>query len=48
MELAQSIIDTYQPESVEDIQNALKDIFEPMFKVMLQGEFNHHLGYGGA
>ncbi|ABA46254.1 transposase, IS256 family [Streptococcus agalactiae CJB111] len=26
MELAQSIIDTYQPESVEDMQNALKHI----------------------
>ncbi|EMF0060768.1 hypothetical protein PFZ79_002623 [Enterococcus hirae] len=45
VELAQSIIETYQPESVEDIQNALKDIFGPMFEAMLQGELNHHLGY---
>ena len=45
VELAQSIIDTYQPESVEDMQNALKDIFGPMFEAMLQGELNHHLGY---
>lgn len=45
VELAQSIIETYQPESVEDIQNALKDIFDPMFEAMLQGELNHHLGY---
>ncbi|EPU21608.1 TPA: hypothetical protein ACQ0DZ_002053 [Streptococcus agalactiae] len=30
MELAQSIIDTYQPESVEDMQNALKHNFEPI------------------
>ena len=45
MELAQSIIDTYQPKNVEDMQNALKDIFGPMFEAMLQGELNHHLGY---
>lgn len=45
VELAQSIIDTYQPESVEDMQNALKDIFGPMFETLLQGELNHHLGY---
>ncbi|XHB95712.1 hypothetical protein AAFF39_01625 [Lactococcus garvieae] len=37
LDLAQSIIDTYQPESVEDMQNALKDIFGPMFEAMLQG-----------
>lgn len=45
IELAQSIIDTYQPESIEDMQNALKDIFGPMLEAMLQGELNHHLGY---
>lgn len=45
VELAQSIIDTYQPESVEDMQNALKDLFGPMFEAMLQGELNNHLGY---
>ena len=45
LDLAQSIIDTYQPESVEDMQNALKDIFGPMLEAMLQGELNHHLGY---
>lgn len=45
LDLAQSIIDTYQPESIEDMQNALKDIFGPMFEAMLQGELNHHLGY---
>lgn len=45
VELAQSILDTYQPESVEDMQNALKDVFGPMFEAMLQGELNHHLGY---
>ena len=44
-QLAQAILDQYQPKSVEDMQNALKDIFGPMFEAMLQGEMNSHLGY---
>lgn len=44
-ELVQSILETYQPETAEDVQNALKDIFGPMFEAMLQGEMNNHLGY---
>ncbi|MBP2258875.1 hypothetical protein J2Z81_002863 [Virgibacillus campisalis] len=35
----------YQPESVEDMQNALKEIFGPMFESMLKEEINTHLGY---
>ncbi|MED3647655.1 IS256 family transposase [Halalkalibacterium halodurans] len=45
VELANRIIEQYQPESVQDMQNALKDIFGPMFETMLKGEMNHHLGY---
>lgn len=44
-ELAQIILDAYQPESVEEMQEALKDIFGPLFETMLKGEMNHHLGY---
>ncbi len=44
-QLAQKILEEYQPESVEDIQEALKDIFGPLFEGMLKGELNHHLGY---
>ena len=44
-QLVQAILDTYQPETAEDVQNALKDIFGPMFEAMLQGEMNNHLGY---
>ena len=44
-QLARAILDQYQPKSVEDMQNALKDIFGPMFEAMLQGEMNSHLGY---
>lgn len=43
--LAQAILDAYQPETAEDMSNALKDLFGPMFESMLQGEMNHHLGY---
>jgi transposase-like protein len=46
VDLANRIIEEYQPESVEDMQNALKDVFGPMFEAMLKGEMNHHLGYG--
>ncbi len=45
VELANKIIEQYQPKSVEDMQNALKDIFGPMFESMLKGEMNYHLGY---
>ncbi|MBP2258680.1 transposase-like protein [Virgibacillus campisalis] len=44
-ELAKKIIEEYQPESVEDMQNALKEIFGSMFESMLKGEMNTHLGY---
>lgn len=44
-ELANLILEKYQPQSVKDMQNALKDIFGPMFEAMLQGEMNNHLGY---
>lgn len=44
-DLAKKIIEEYEPESVEDMQNALKDIFGPMFESMLKGEMEYHLGY---
>ncbi|MCC3864237.1 IS256 family transposase, partial [Terrisporobacter petrolearius] len=37
-ELVNAILEQYQPETVEDMQDALKDIFAPMFEAMLQGE----------
>lgn len=43
--LAKQIIEQYKPQSVADMQDALKDIFGPMFEAMLQGEMNNHLGY---
>ena len=47
-QLAQAILDQYHPKSVEDMQEALKDIFGPMFEAMLQGEketVNRRNGY---
>ena len=43
--IAQAIIDQYQPTNAEEMQDALKDIFGPMFESMLQGEMDAHLGY---
>ena len=43
--LAQAILEAYNPESVEDMNDALKDLFGPLFESMLQGEMNNHLGY---
>ena len=44
-QIAQAIIDQYQPKTVEDMQDALKEIFGPMFEAMLNGEMENHLGY---
>lgn len=43
--LVEAILKEYQPESVAEMQDALKDIFAPMFEAMLQGEMRSHLGY---
>lgn len=45
MAIAQAIINEYQPRNAEEMQDALKDIFGPMFEAMLQGEMDSHLGY---
>ena len=43
--LAEAILEQYQPETKEDVQEAMKDIFGPIFEAMLRGEMNAHLGY---
>ena len=43
--LAKQMIEQYHPKSVADMQNAMKDIFGPMFETRFQGEMNSHLGY---
>lgn len=43
--IAQMIMEQYKPETQADMQDAIKDIFGPMFEAMLQGEMDSHLGY---
>lgn len=35
MAIAQAIMEQYQPKTKEDMQDAIKDIFGPMFESML-------------
>lgn len=44
-EIANRILSEYNCESISDMQEALKEIFGPMFEGMLKGELNNHLGY---
>lgn len=44
--IARAIMEEYQPQTREEMQDAIKDIFGPMFEAMLQGEMDSHLGYG--
>lgn len=44
-QIANTILNEYKPSSVDEMQDALKDIFGPMFEAMLQGEMDDHLGY---
>lgn len=43
--IADAIFKEYQPKTAEEMQNALKDVFGPLFEAMLQGEMDNHLGY---
>ena len=43
--IVQAILEEYQPQTAEDMQEAIKDIFGPMFEAILQGEMEQHLGY---
>lgn len=36
--IAHAIIEQYQPQTKEDMQEAIKDIFGLMFEAMLQGD----------
>ena len=43
--IAEMIMEEYKPGSQEEVQEAIKDIFGPIFEVLLQGEMEEHLGY---
>ena len=43
--IAKAILEEYQPTTVQEMQDTLREIFGPMFEAMLQGEMDGHLGY---
>lgn len=43
--IAKMILEAYKPGSREEVQDAIKDVFGPIFEAMLQGEIEGHLGY---
>ena len=43
--IAKTILSEYKPSNVQEMHDAIKDIFGPMFEAMLQGEMDSHLGY---
>ena len=43
--IAKAILEEYQPATVKEMQDALREIFGPMFEALLQGEMEAHLGY---
>ncbi len=44
--VAKTILEQYKPTTTEEMEDALRDIFGPMFEVMLQGgKMGSHLGY---
>ncbi len=45
VEIANKILAEYNPESVGDVQEALKEIFGPIFEGLLKDELDNHLGY---
>lgn len=45
VKIAEEILKAYQPQNIEEMQDALKDVFGPMIETMLKGELNHQLGY---
>lgn len=45
VELAEKMVEIYQPKTAADVEEAIKDMFGPMFEAILKGEMNTHLGY---
>ena len=43
--IAKAILEQYKPTTAKEMQEALRDVFGPMFEAMLQGEMESHLGY---
>ena len=44
-QIAQQILENYELKDAQDIPNALKQVFGPIFEDVLKGEMQNHLGY---
>ena len=44
-ELAKLFLETYDPQSSDDVQNSFKDMIGTVFEALLQGELTDHLGF---
>ena len=43
--IAKQIMETYQPQHAQEIQDVVKHIFAPIFEAALKGKRQNHLGY---
>lgn len=43
--LAQEIVKQFNPQTAQDADEALKELFGPIFESLLQREMEDHLGY---
>ena len=43
--IAKLIMEQYQPQNKDEMQEAIKDVFGPMLEAMLQDKMDNHLGY---
>ena len=43
--VAKMIMEQHKPRSREEAEDAIKDVFGPIFEAILQGEMESHLGY---
>ena len=44
-QIAQQILENYDLKDAQDVQDALKQVFGPIFEAVLKGEMQNHLGY---
>lgn len=44
-DIARQIMEAYQPKDSQEIQDAVKQIFAPIFEAALKGKMDNHLGY---
>lgn len=45
VQIANAIIAAYKPESIAEMNEAIKEVCGPMFEAILKGEMENHLGY---